>query len=121
MQKSIVILLSTSMLLISKDIFLRKENVSTEIITEKLRIYPIVNSNQNLISFEKEIINIGFYLKKKIIKSPLLNQTIDFSVGQLNLKKAEECLDNSSKINYYLGSIFEILSGNLLFGCKKIN
>ena len=32
MQKSIVILLSTSMFLISKDIFLRKENVSTEII-----------------------------------------------------------------------------------------
>ncbi|HGC5945274.1 TPA: hypothetical protein ACIZC1_002776, partial [Enterococcus faecalis] len=89
-------------------------------ITEELRIYPIVNSNHNLISFEKESINIGFYLKKKIIKSPLLNQTVDFSVGQLNLKKAEECLDNSSKINYYLGSIFEILSGNLLFGCKKL-
>lgn len=119
MKKGFMIFLFSSVLLTSEVIVSKNGTISPEILAKELGIYSLVNPEPKMSSSNEEDVNVGFYSKKRVRKSPLLNQAVDFSVGQIKQKKAEAYLGSSSMTNYYLGNLLEGLSGNLLFGSKQ--
>jgi hypothetical protein len=114
MKKGVIIFLFSSAILSSEISIIKNSMTSLEKTEIEFGIHFLVNSTSN-----REDVNVGFYAKKRVKQSPLLNQPVDFSVGQMKLKKAVAYLGSNSTTNYYLGNLFEGLSGKLLFGSKQ--
>lgn len=120
MKKGFMIFLFSSVLLASEVIVSKNGTINPEIVAKELGVYSLVNPVPKInFSNNKEDVNVGFYSKKRIRKSPLLDQPVDFSVGKVKRKKAEAYLGSDLTTNYYLGNLLEGLSGNLLFGSKQ--
>ena len=64
---------------------------------------------------------VGFYRKHDHRKKqPLLNQKMDLSSGIKVEKKYPVTLNDDTTQGSYLGSLYYVLSGNLIFGRKAV-
>lgn len=61
---------------------------------------------------------VGFYQKNYIKRNPLLNQNVDLSSGLQKKNKDLPDLSNSNNSRTFLGSLYNSMTGTLIFGRK---